>query len=110
VTADLGVVLWTMDRRHPEYGAEGAELCVNLAGELLLVVRADTDDAASTIARDEAMGLRDALDRWLAPPPPGEDPSTTRARVCGPCTEGEHHDCVESSPSYWCPCLHDAAR
>jgi hypothetical protein len=60
----MGTVLWRMNRSHPVYGEEGAELCVNEADELLLVVD-NGDEAASTLTRQEAAALRDALTAWL---------------------------------------------
>jgi hypothetical protein len=65
VTGEPGSVLWKIDRDHPTYGFESVELCVNLADELLVVVATSDDEAASTLTRDEATDLRDALTAYL---------------------------------------------
>jgi hypothetical protein len=59
-----GRVLWEVEHTHPSYGYESASLVVNLADELLIVV-AECEEAASTLTRDDARGLRDALTAYL---------------------------------------------
>jgi hypothetical protein len=67
MTDDPGTVLWKTERTHTTYGYEAVELCINLADELLIIV-ADEDadrDAASTLTRQDATALRDALTAYL---------------------------------------------
>jgi hypothetical protein len=64
----MGRVLWKMDRRHPVYGEEGAELCVNEENELLVVAYDTEEQSSSTLTREDATGLRDALTAWLGEP------------------------------------------
>lgn len=65
-----GTVLWTAERPAPERTLTGDAvqvmgLCVNLAGELVLGVYDGHEEAAGSLTRDEATGLRDALTRYL---------------------------------------------